>query len=136
MQISVIGNNHPKASLPGEFIMERPFFDYNAKYIDGKLIPVIPAKLTPEVTEKIREFAVESFKILNCRGLARVDIFVTDENEIFVNEVNTMPGFTPFSMTPVLWEATDGITYSDLVEKLMELALERYEEKKSIINMR
>lgn len=136
MQISVIGNNYPKASLPGEFIMERAFFDYNAKYIDGKLIPVIPAKLTPEVTEKVREFAVESFKILNCNGLARVDIFVTDENEIFVNEVNTMPGFTPFSMTPVLWEATDGTTYSQLVEKLMELALERYEEKKSIINMR
>lgn len=136
MQVSVVGNNHPKASVPGEFIMERPFFDYNAKYIDGKLIPVVPANLTPEITKKVRELAVESFKILNCKGLARVDIFVTDENEVFVNEVNTMPGFTPLSMTPVLWKATDGTTYSELVENLIQLSLERYEEKKSIINMR
>lgn len=136
MQVSVIGNNHPKASLPGEFIMERAFFDYNAKYVDGKLIPVVPAKLTDEVTEKVRKYAEESFKVLNCHGLARVDIFVTDENEIFVNEVNTMPGFTPFSMTPVLWEATNGTSYSELVEWLINLALERYKEKSSIINMR
>ncbi|WP_406243513.1 D-alanine--D-alanine ligase [Tissierella carlieri] len=136
MQISVIGNNHPKASVPGEFIMERPFFDYNAKYIDGKLIPVIPARLEPEVSDKVRETAVKAFKILNCHGLARVDIFVTDENEIFVNEVNTMPGFTAVSMTPVLWGATDGTTYAELIERLIQLALERYNEKKVIVNTR
>ncbi|MEY8416033.1 D-alanine--D-alanine ligase [Tissierella praeacuta] len=136
MQISVVGNNNPKASVPGEFIMERPFFDYNAKYIDGKLIPVIPARLEPEVSNKVRETAVKAFKILNCYGLARVDIFVTDENEIFVNEVNTMPGFTAVSMTPVLWGATDGTTYEELIEKLINLALERYNEKKSIVNTR
>ncbi len=136
MQISVIGNHEPKASLPGEFIMERPFFDYNAKYIDGKLIPVIPAKLDPEITDLVRELAVKTFKILNCNGLARVDIFVTDENKVFVNEINTMPGFTPVSMTPVLWQATDGTSYGELVEILIALALERYEEKKAIINRR
>lgn len=136
MQISVVGNNEPKASLPGEFIMERPFFDYNAKYIDGKLIPVIPAKLEPEITELVRETAVKTFKVLNCKGLARVDIFVTDENKIFVNEVNTMPGFTAVSMTPVLWGATDGTTYEELVENLIQLAFERYNEKKAIINRR
>lgn len=136
MQTSVVGNSNPKASLPGEFIMERAFFDYNAKYIDGKLIPVVPANLTPEVTEKVRELAVNAFKVLNCNGLARVDIFVTDKNEIFVNEVNTMPGFTPVSMTPVLWSATDGTTYSELIEKLINLAFERYDEKKAIINKR
>jgi D-alanine-D-alanine ligase len=136
MQISVIGNNHPKASIPGEFILEKPFFDYNAKYIDGKLIPVVPARLEPEVSKKVRETAVQVFKALNCYGLARVDIFVTDDNEILVNELNTMPGFTPVSFTPVLWKATDGTTYAGLVEKLIALAFERYEEKKSILKTR
>lgn len=120
MQISVVGNNDPKASLPGEFIMERSFFDYNAKYIDGKLIPVIPARLTDEVTQLVRDTAEKVFKILNCRGLARVDIFVTDDNQIYVNEVNTMPGFTSVSMTPVLWGATDGTTYPQLIERLID----------------
>ena len=92
MQISVVGNDYPKASIPGEFILEKPFFDYNAKYIDGKLIPVVPARLEPEVSKKVRETAVKVFKALNCYGLARVDIFVTDDNEILVNELNTMPG--------------------------------------------
>lgn len=136
MQISVVGNNNPKASVPGEFIMERPFFDYNAKYIDGKLIPVVPARLEPEVTKKVRETAEDAFRVLNCHGLARVDIFVTDDNEIFVNEVNTMPGFTSVSMTPVLWGATDGTTYEELIEILIQLALERYEEKKQILRTR
>lgn len=136
MQTSVVGNDHPKASVPGEFIMERPFFDYNAKYIDGKLIPVIPARLEPEVMDKVRETAVKVFKILNCYGLARVDIFVTDDNKIYVNEINTMPGFTAVSMTPVLWGATDGTTYPQLIEKLIELAFERYEQKKSILSTR
>lgn len=136
MQISVVGNNNPKASVPGEFIMERPFFDYNAKYIDGKLIPVVPARLEPEVSDKVRELAVKAFKILNCHGLARVDIFVTDNNEIFVNEVNTMPGFTAVSMTPVLWGATDGTTYEGLIEILIQLSLERYNQKKAIVNTR
>ena len=125
MQISVIGNHSPRASLPGEFIMERPFFDYNAKYIDNKLIPVVPANLKPEITELVRDLAVKTFKILDCNGLARVDIFVTEEDEVFVNEVNTMPGFTPVSMTPVLWKATDGTSYGQLVEILIEFALDR-----------
>lgn len=136
MQTSVVGNENPKASLPGEFIMERPFFDYNAKYIDGKLIPVIPAKLTPEVTELVRETAVKTFKALDCNGLARVDIFVTDEDEILVNEINTMPGFTSVSMTPVLWGATDGTSYEELVEILIQLGFDRYNEKSKIINRR
>lgn len=136
MQISVVGNENPKASLPGEFIMERAFFDYNAKYVDGKLIPVIPANLTEEVTELVRETAVKVFKALGCNGLARVDIFVTGDNRIFVNEVNTMPGFTPLSMTPVLWGATDGTTYSELVEILINLGFERYREKSAILNRR
>ena len=133
MQTSVVGNDNPKASVPGEFIMEKPFFDYNAKYIDGKIIPVIPARLEPEVMDNVRETAVKTYKALNCYGLARVDIFVTDDNEIYVNEVNTMPGFTSVSMTPVLWGATDGTTYAGLIEKLIALAFERYEQKKSLV---
>jgi D-alanine-D-alanine ligase len=136
MQISVVGNHNPKASVPGEFIMERSFFDYNAKYIDGKLIPVVPARLEPEITDLVCRTAEKTFKVLNCSGLARVDIFVTDNNEIFVNEINTMPGFTAVSMTPVLWKATDGTTYGELVERLIQLGLERYNERKAIVNKR
>ncbi|NLV88533.1 MAG: D-alanine--D-alanine ligase [Tissierellia bacterium] len=136
MQISVVGNNYPQASVAGEFIMERRFFDYNAKYIDGKLIPVIPARLTEELSNEMRETAVRVFKLLNCYGLVRVDYFVTDDNKFYVNEVNTMPGFTKLSMTPALWEKTDGTTYEELIEILIQLALERYEEKKAIVNSR
>lgn len=133
MQTSVVGNDEPKASVSGEFIMERAFFDYNAKYIDGTITPVVPARLEPSVADKVREMAVKSFKVLNCYGLARVDIFVTDDNKVLVNEVNTMPGFTALSMTPVLWEATNGTTYAELIEWLIELAFERYDQKKSIL---
>ncbi|NLK44532.1 MAG: D-alanine--D-alanine ligase [Tissierellia bacterium] len=136
MQISVVGNNYPQASVAGEFIMERRFFDYNAKYVDGKLIPVIPARLTEELSNEMRETAVRVFKLLNCYGLVRVDYFVTDDNKYYVNEVNTMPGFTKLSMTPALWEKTDGTTYDELIEILIQLALERYEEKKAIVNSR
>lgn len=136
MQISVVGNNYPQASVAGEFIMERRFFDYNAKYIDGKLIPVIPARLTEELSNEMRETAVKVFKLLNCYGLVRVDYFVTDDNKFYVNEVNTMPGFTKQSMTPALWEKTDGTTYEELIEILIQLALERYREKKAIVNSR
>lgn len=136
MQISVIGNEHPKASLPGEFILEDAFFDYDAKYIDGKLIPVVPAKLDEKTTEKIRKLAIEVYKALDSTGLTRIDIFVDEDNNLLVNEANTMPGFTNFSMTPVLWEATEGITYSELVEFLIELALERFEKKEKLIHRR
>ena len=133
MQISVVGNSFPKASVVGEFIQERQFMDYNAKYIDGKLIQVIPAKLTEETSEKMREVAVKAFDVLNCSGLVRVDYFVADGEKFYVNEVNTMPGFTRLSMTPVLWQKTDGTTYSELVERLIDLAFERYNKGKAIL---
>jgi len=136
MQISVVGNDYPQASVVGEFIMEKRFMDYNAKYLDGKLIPVIPARLTEELSCEMRNTAVKVFKILNCYGLVRVDYFVTEDNKFYVNEVNTMPGFTRQSMTPALWEKTDGTTYKELIEILIQLALERYEQKKAIVNSR
>ena len=129
MQVSVIGNDDPKASIPGEFIIHRPFFDYEAKYNDKSTTPVIPARLTAEVTEKVRELAVKAFKVLNCYGLARVDIFVTDDNEVLLNEINTMPGFTKISMYPKLWEAS-GLNYSELLDELINLGFENFEQKK------
>ena len=136
MQVSVIGNENPLVSLPGEFIMERPFFDYDAKYIDGSIKPVVPANLTPETTERVRQLAVDTYKVLNCTGLTRVDIFVDEDNNIFVNEANTLPGFTPVSMTPVLWKATDGTEYGGLIEKLIQYGIDLYKNKKTIKNER
>lgn len=136
MQVSVIGNQEPRVSLPGEFIMEDSFFDYDAKYIDNKIIPVVPAKLTDDTMARVRQLAIDSYKVLGCRGLTRVDIFVDGDNNIFVNEANTMPGFTPVSMTPVLWEATEGTSYRELVETLIQYGIEEFEERQKIANMR
>lgn len=133
MQISVIGNESPKSSVIGEFIQEKPFMDYSAKYLDGKLIPVIPARLSDEITSKMQETALKIFKLLNCNGLARVDYFVSHNDKFFVNEINTMPGFTKASMTPVLWEKTDGTSYQQLIEKLIEYAFERHEKKGTLL---
>jgi D-alanine-D-alanine ligase len=125
----VLGNDEPIASLPGEIIPCAEFYDYDAKYIlnDSKL--VIPAELPPEVIQKVQDLAVRSFKAVDCAGLARVDFFVnTETGEIFVNEINTIPGFTKISMYPKLWEAT-GIGYTELIDRLLQLALERFEDK-------
>lgn len=136
MQVSVIGNEEAKVSLPGEFITEDPFFDYESKYFNSKLIQLVPADLDETSCKRVRELALKTYKALDCKGLARVDIFIDQDNELYVNEVNTMPGFTSISMTPVLWEATDGTTYPDLVEILINLGLEAYENKKRLSNRR
>ncbi len=136
MQIAVIGNDCPKSSVVGEYIQERQFMDYAAKYMDGKLIPVIPARLSAEISEAMKETAVKAFKLLNCCGLVRVDYFVTNDDKFYVNEVNTMPGFTEFSMFPALWEKTDGTTYSELIEILIKLGFSIHKQKNSILNMR
>ncbi|WP_352418084.1 D-alanine--D-alanine ligase [Proteiniborus sp.] len=136
MQIAVIGNDCPKASVVGEYIQERQFMDYAAKYVDGELVPVIPARLSTEISETMREVAIQTFKLLNCCGLVRVDYFVTDENKFYVNEVNTLPGFTAYSMFPALWEKTDGTTYSELIEKLIKLGFCMHKQKNSLLHMR
>ncbi|AOT68635.1 D-alanine--D-alanine ligase [Geosporobacter ferrireducens] len=136
MQIAVVGNDDPIASVVGEFIQERPFMDYNAKYLDGKLVSVIPARLPADISQKMRETSNAIFKLLNCSGLVRVDYFVTDKNRFFVNEVNTMPGLTKLSMFPALCEKTSGMTKKQLIEKLIELGFERYEQQQSILNAR
>jgi D-alanine-D-alanine ligase len=125
----VLGNHKPEASIPGEIVPSNEFYDYNAKYLDGKSEERIPAPLSPGLTERVRAMAVTAFQALECSGMARVDFFVTRlGDEILLNEINTLPGFTPISMYPKLWAAT-GLPYPKLIDRLIELAIERWEEK-------
>ena len=127
--MSVLGNDEPVASVPGEIIPSREFYSYAAKYIDDSSDLLIPAPLGPEYVELFQNLAIEAFLALDCSGLARCDFLLEKSTgEIFVNEINTMPGFTPISMYPKLWEAS-GLPYSQLIDRLIELALERYEDK-------
>ena len=125
----VLGNDYPHTTAPGEVIKEVAFYDYKAKYKDGKIKLDIPADLDEEVQTTLRNMAVEAFKATDCSGLLRADFFVTEDNQIFINETNAMPGFTAFSMYPRLWENM-GVTYAELIERLIELAKEKHEDKK------
>lgn len=129
IECAVLGNNFPEASGAGEIIPSKEFYDYEAKYFDGdKSELIIPARLTPEEEGRIREAAIKAFKALDCCGMARVDFFLDRDNgQIYINEINTIPGFTRISMYPKLWE-TAGLSYSKLIDKLLELAIERYNE--------
>jgi D-alanine-D-alanine ligase len=129
VEVSVIGNEHPEASVCGEVLPSREFYSYESKYIDGTSGLIIPSQLPLEVTGKIREYAVRAYKAIDCAGMARADFFVEkDTNRIFLNELNTLPGFTSISMYPKLWEAS-GLPYSKLVDRLIEFALERKAER-------
>jgi D-alanine-D-alanine ligase len=129
IEVSVLGNHDPEASIPGEIVPHREFYDYAAKYLEEGTQLVIPAKLTPAQVKKIQKYAVEAFKALELNGMARVDFFLEKKGgKIFLNEVNTIPGFTSISMYPKLWEAS-GIPFRELTSKLIELALELHREK-------
>jgi D-alanine-D-alanine ligase len=130
LEVGVLGNDDPKASVVGEIIPGKEFYDYEAKYLSEGSVPVIPAKLTKAETKQIREMAVAAFRACDLSGLARVDFLMEPDGKrrIFLNEVNTLPGFTQISMYPKLWEAT-GVGYKDLITRLIELALERQAEK-------
>ena len=131
IEVSVLGNDEPIASLPGEIIPCREFYDYIAKYIDDRSELIIPADLPPELTRRIQELAVTALLAVDCAGMARVDFFLDkDTRELYVGELNTIPGFTPISMYPKLWEAS-GISYSELIDRLIELALERHADNAS-----
>ena len=130
IEVSVLGNDEPLASLPGEVTPEREFYDYIAKYDDDSTSLQIPAKLSEEIVERLRYLAVETFKALDCSGLGRVDFLIDDKTkDIFISEINTIPGFTSISMYPKLWEVT-GISYGDLINRLLELALKRFDDRK------
>lgn len=130
LEVSVLGNDEPIASLPGEVVPCNEFYDYKAKYVDDRSELKIPADLSEEQIETIRNQAITAYKALDCAGMARVDFFLEKEsNRLVINEINTIPGFTRISMYPKLWEAT-GISYPELCDRLISLALERYQEKK------
>jgi len=129
IEVSVLGNDEPIASVCGEVLPSREFYSYESKYIDGTSGLVIPAQLPHKVSECIREYAVRAYKATDCAGMARVDFFVEkDTNKIYLNELNTIPGFTKISMYPKLWEAS-GLPYHKLVDRLIELAMERKAER-------
>lgn len=128
IEVAVLGNENPKASVCGEIISSNEFYDYDAKYVDNKSEAVIPAKLPKKVLEKIRKTAIDAFKILDLCGMSRVDFLVSKDNKIFLNEVNTIPGFTSISMYPKLWQAS-GLSYTSLLDELISLAIERFNQK-------
>ncbi|MRH43707.1 D-alanine--D-alanine ligase [Aquibacillus halophilus] len=134
VEVAVLGNEDPIASLPGEILPQTDFYSYESKYIDEKGADLaIPAELSDEITEKVQKAAIEVFQSLNCEGLARVDFFLKEDGELVVNEVNTLPGFTRISMYPKLWEIS-GISYPELINKLIELAIERYQRDEQLKN--
>ena len=134
IECSVLGNDDPVASVPGEIVPVKEFYDYNAKYLDEGSELIIPAKLTRAETKRVQELAIRSFKAVDCSGLARVDFLMepgvgNKARKIYLNEINTMPGFTAISMYPKLWAAS-GLEYADLIDRLIQLGLERHADKK------
>jgi D-alanine-D-alanine ligase len=129
IEVSVLGNDDPLASVPGEIIPSREFYSYAAKYIDEASELLIPAPISVEQTQQVRQLAVRAYQAVDCAGMARVD-FLMDRatDELWLSEINTIPGFTPISMYPKLWEAT-GISYTELIDRLIQLALQRHQDK-------
>jgi D-alanine-D-alanine ligase len=129
VEVGVLGNDTPAASVPGELVSSNEFYDYQAKYVSGQSQMIIPAPLSSDLVDEIQQLAVAAFQAVDCSGLARVDFFVEQKtNRLLVNEINTMPGFTRYSMYPKLWEAT-GVGYSKLLETLIDLAIQRHQDK-------
>jgi D-alanine-D-alanine ligase len=130
IECSVLGNDNPAASVPGEIVPSTEFYDYAAKYLDEGSQFIIPAKLTKAESKRIQELAIAAFRAVDCSGLSRVDFLMDPKSrKIYLNEINTMPGFTSISMYPKLWAAS-GVGYPELIEKLIQLGLERHAEKK------
>lgn len=129
IEVSVLGNDRPEASVPGEVLPSREFYTYESKYVDGTSGLLIPAPLPEEMTAKVRELAVWAYRAIDCAGMARVDFLLDkDTGDLYLNEVNTIPGFTEISMYAKLWDAS-GLPYASLVDRLIELALERKAER-------
>ncbi|MBP2001712.1 D-alanine-D-alanine ligase [Paenibacillus shirakamiensis] len=133
IEVGVLGNDDAEASVPGEVVSssDSEYYDYQAKYLDGKSQMVIPATIDTELAERIRELAVKAFKATEGSGLCRADFFLTADQSILINEVNTMPGFTPFSMYPLLWRET-GVSYESLLDRLIDLAQQRYDARQNL----
>jgi D-alanine-D-alanine ligase len=129
VEVAVLGNEDPQASIPGEIVPGNEFYDYDAKYVDDNSQLIIPARISAAAAERVRRLAIQAFRSVEAAGLSRVDFFVSRRDEsVFVNEINTMPGFTPISMYPKLWEAS-GVSYRELIDRLISLALERHADR-------
>lgn len=131
IEVAILGNEDVRTTLPGEIIKDVAFYDYDTKYINNSIKMQIPAHIPEEVQTKAREYAKVAYTTLGGRGLSRCDFFLTNKNELFLNEINTMPGFTQFSMYPSLWEKT-GLPYGDLIEELIQLGLNQHSQKKRL----
>ncbi|BFT69048.1 D-alanine--D-alanine ligase [Paenibacillus sp. P36] len=132
IEVAVLGNDEPQASVVGEIVSSNEFYDYKAKYVDGKSAMVIPADIPAETAEQVRQLAVQAFLAVDGSGLSRVDFFLGKaDQKIYINEINTMPGFTPYSMYPLLWQES-GKPYTELLDDLIRLAVERHTAKQSI----
>jgi D-alanine-D-alanine ligase len=132
IELSVLGNDRPTASIPGEIVPAREFYDYQAKYVDDDSRLLIPAPLSEAQVREAQDLAIRTFQTLECSGMGRVDLFLEKSTGRFlVNEINTLPGFTSISMYPKMWEAS-GLSYSDLLDRLITLAIERHSEKKKL----
>ena len=125
----MLGNEWPEASIPGEIVAHADWYDYEAKYTEGGMELVVPARIEPDVRERVRALAVQAFALSGCAGLARVDFFVEDGGRVLVNELNTMPGFTSTSVYAKLWDAS-GVGYPELLDRLVALAVERHEDER------
>jgi D-alanine-D-alanine ligase len=129
LEVSVMGNDDPIASVVGEVKPRRDFYDYVAKYVSDDSELIIPAQLSQTQSDQVRKLAIQAFKAMDCAGLGRADFLLDkQDNQLYINEINTIPGFTRISMYPKLWEAS-GIGYSQLLDHLIELALKRHQEK-------
>ncbi len=129
LEVAVLGNDHPEASVVGEIVPGKEFYDYEAKYLSEGSVPLIPAPIAPELAERVRRMAVEAFQACDCAGFARVDFLLDPADDaLYLNEINTLPGFTAISMYPKLWKAS-GLPYPRLIDRLIELALERAGER-------
>ena len=132
VECAVLGNDNPVASVVGEIIPGAEFYDYQTKYIDDKTETLIPARISEASSNKVSQLAIRAFKAIDGAGLSRVDFFVSkDSGEVFLNEINTLPGFTPISMYPQMWAAS-GIAYGDLIDRLVQLAFEQHQSKASL----
>jgi len=132
VEVGVLGNREPFASLVGEIVVtHNEWYDYEAKYDEGEMNLVVPARITPDQTARVQQLAVQAFVATECEGMARVDCFVTGDGEVLINELNTIPGFTSTSVYAKLFEAS-GIPYPELLDRLVELALERYERRSKL----
>jgi D-alanine-D-alanine ligase len=132
IECAVLGNENPQASALGEIIPQEEFYSYSAKYLNEKgALLEIPAKVSKQTEEKMKDLAVQAFKLLECQGMSRVDMFLTTDEKIYINEINTIPGFTKISMYPKLWEYS-GMSYSELIDRLITLAIEDFEKRNKL----